>query len=792
MKQKFYHILWKTPVLLGVLSLLVFGAISAAAQGGKSDSPAIFKKPEGKLSVRLEQLAAPEGVLTLNAAQQAQALSLPASGADSLLKNAQGDLLVYIGVSNTTDTVQQALTKAGAQIVHVSDNYRTITAYISPTKLSGIADLEFVQSMEEVLTPYTSKDIGHENNAKDALPRPPEQAGCPGAVTTEGDGHLHADDARSQFGVDGSGVTVGVLSDSFARVTSPKSQADDVASGDLPGAGNPCGHTTPVNNIAEYTGAGATDEGRGMAQIVHDLAPGANLAFATAFNGSLSFADNIRALRTAGAQVIVDDVGYSSSPFFQDGPISNAVKDVTDAGALYFAAAGNSNKTDSSGNIISSYEANAYRPTTCPTLYYNGSPANIGSSCHDFNPGAGVDNAMGLSFGASGQMKLTFQWAEPWYGVQTDFDIYVVDSAGNILARGYNNNLSLQKPYENFFYSTASSRTVYLVIARYAGSGTPPIKFIMPRTSNYQAMEYTAANSSDIFGPTIYGQPGAAETISVAAVPYYSNSTPEPFTSHGNRTYYYQRVDGTTPAAPFASPEVRQKPDIAATDGGCNTFFGGYSGGCHRFFGTSAAAPHTAAVAALMWEWATQNSQTLTQSSARQTLKDTAASLSNGGPTISGDGLINAQAALGEVASLTPKLNASITVSPYPVQSTTSLVTYTIKLVNSGAVSATQVVISNTIPTQTTYLPGSASDGGSESGGVITWPPATLPGQQNRAAASNQLIRTFVVSVTSPITSGDTLTNKLSVSTAENVNISQQNFSELVDPKLVYLPVVMK
>ncbi len=193
-----------------------------------------------------------------------------------------------------------------------------------------------------------------------------------------------------------------------------------------------------------------------------------------------------------------------------------------------------------------------------------------------------------------------------------------------------------------------------------------------------------------------------------------------------------------------------------------------------------------------MWEWATQNSQTLNQSSARQTLKDTATSLANGGPTISGSGLINAQAALNEITPPAPKLSASITALPYPVRSTTNLITYTINLINSGAVSATQVVISNTIPPQTTYLSGSASNGGSESGGVITWPPTTLPGQQNRAAASNQLIRTFVVSVTSPITSGDTLTNTLSVNSAENVNINQQPFSEFVDPTFIYLPVVMK
>src|SRR5438094_236199 len=81
-------------------------------------------------------------------------------------------------------------------------------------------------------------------------------------------------------------------------------------------------------------GAGLTDEGRAMSQIVHDLAPGARLAFATANGGVTTMADNIRSLRNAhGSSVIVDDVTYFVEPMFQDGPVSVAVNDVTATGA---------------------------------------------------------------------------------------------------------------------------------------------------------------------------------------------------------------------------------------------------------------------------------------------------------------------------------------------------------------------------------------------------------------------------------------------------------------------------
>ena len=119
-------------------------------------------------------------------------------------------------------------------------------------------------------------------------------------------------------GVDGSGITVGVMSDSYDTNAAPNSAALDIASGDLPGAGNPAGNTEPVVVLEDFPAR--TDEGRAMLQIVHDLAPKANLGFATANTGQLGFANNIRALAgdptapnyRAGfkADVIVDDIIY--------------------------------------------------------------------------------------------------------------------------------------------------------------------------------------------------------------------------------------------------------------------------------------------------------------------------------------------------------------------------------------------------------------------------------------------------------------------------------------------------
>lgn len=70
----------------------------------------------------------------------------------------------------------------------------------------------------------------------------------------------------------GQGVTVGIVSDSFAGISGGLDS--DIASGDIP---------ADVNIISD-TG-GATDEGRAIAQIVTDIAPDADIEFASVLAG---------------------------------------------------------------------------------------------------------------------------------------------------------------------------------------------------------------------------------------------------------------------------------------------------------------------------------------------------------------------------------------------------------------------------------------------------------------------------------------------------------------------------
>ncbi|NEO96083.1 MAG: subtilase, partial [Moorea sp. SIO3G5] len=184
---------------------------------------------------------------------------------------------------------------------------------------------------------------------------------------------MNAEAARTRFGVDGSGVTVGVLSDSYNVLGG---ESEDVASGDLPGIGNPFGNTATVNVLLDDLSPSNTDEGRGMLQLIHDVAPGADLAFHTAFLGQGNFAKGIVDLATVpGADVIVDDVIYLAEPMFQDGIIAQGIDTVVAEGVSYFSSAGNVSRK--------SYESD-FRLGVDDT-------ANRGYRFHDFDPSDGVD-----------------------------------------------------------------------------------------------------------------------------------------------------------------------------------------------------------------------------------------------------------------------------------------------------------------------------------------------------------------------------------------------------------------
>ncbi|TMC47140.1 MAG: hypothetical protein E6J26_11625 [Chloroflexi bacterium] len=155
------------------------------------------------------------------------------------------------------------------------------------------------------------------------------------------------------------------------------------------------------------------------------------------------------------------------------------------------------------------------------------------------------------------------------------------------------------------------------------------------------AVEHNTSSGGDTIGPTIAGHSASLYDLSVAAAPYFSLTTPETFSSRGPARHYFGPVVNTIPAPAIATQFIQQ-PDFTATDGGCTTFFGGFSGGCYRFFGTSAAAPHAAAVGALIKEMANRQGKPLNQGLMRFVLQTKARAMAGGNLNSVGAGLIDA------------------------------------------------------------------------------------------------------------------------------------------------------
>lgn len=477
-----------------------------------------------------------------------------------------------------------------------------------------------------------------------------------GAVTSQGDAATEADSARAQFSLTGQGVRVGALSDSCAvlsgsiiggsnsgsfltggTIINTSSQA----SGDLPAS---------IVNIQDINPSGGMassviDEGRAMLEIVHDLAPGAELFFATAFGGETGFATNIGRLADAGCRVIVDDVIYLSEPMFQDGIIAQAVDEVVAEGVLFFSSAGN--------NGDDSYES-VYRDSD-PADTADGPPPSF-DDFHDFDAGVGVDPLLGMTVAAGGYVYAVLQWNEPFGGTlgpgaSSDFDFYVYSADGSTvsLAESSFNDSIGDDPLEIVLIDntgSGSSRSFTLGIDLHTGDGA--LLKIVFLGSGF------SVNQHQTFSPTVFGHAAAAGAVAVAAEFYgevgSGNVTApagvenvEAFSSLGPAMIYFNAA-----GAPLGSPQTRAKPDLTAPDGANTSFFGSDIGfdadAFPNFFGTSAAAPHAAAVAALLVEALDDRGAAIVPAQVYQQMQNTCVDIESAGvDALSGAGRIDAQ-----------------------------------------------------------------------------------------------------------------------------------------------------
>ena len=90
-----------------------------------------------------------------------------------------------------------------------------------------------------------------------------------------------------------------------------------------------------------------------MLEIIHDLAPGADLFFSQGISSDIRFIDAVNELVAAGCDVIVDDIGFFGEPWFEEGPIATTVRDAIEIdGIVYASSAGNSQDEHYEGDFV--------------------------------------------------------------------------------------------------------------------------------------------------------------------------------------------------------------------------------------------------------------------------------------------------------------------------------------------------------------------------------------------------------------------------------------------------------
>jgi subtilisin family serine protease len=510
--------------------------------------------------------------------------------------------------------------------LRVSDGYVSISAYgndlaglRSQLAAKGLKDAKLHATAVSGRAPVAAlADMATSSGLK--FMRPVAAMTRAGSVTTQGDRSLRANLARAESGVDGRGIRIGVLSDSydcaegaFAPGAPFTRASQDIARNDLPR------DIKLLKDLSDVPSSDCSDEGRAMMQLIHDVAPGASQAFYTAFESPEDFADGIRALAQAGSKVIVDDVIYFEEPMFEDGIIAQAVDDVYQDGVAYFSSAGN--------DARASYESK-FRLSNVDGVF---------GKQHDFEAGRGVHPRQSVTAGAGSVTWLTLQWDQPSLsangkrGAQSDVDVWFWTPDGQLVdfcpdTADLPDDTVCQFPGIASYVDADAIESAILVNTTgedvEVQLGVELFEGPSPNYLKYVWFDLGAGvffpNEYDTQSGTVYGHANAAGAEAVGASAWYQTEEwgsplrpqckPACLNSFSSAGGVPILIGKNGRRLPF--PEVRIKPGVTGPDGGNTSFFyfdldfeipgttepDGYP----NFFGTSASAPHVAAVAALM------------------------------------------------------------------------------------------------------------------------------------------------------------------------------------------------
>src|SRR2546428_1676180 len=237
-----------------------------------------------------------------------------------------------------------------------------------------------------------------------------------------------------------------------------------------------------------------------------------------------------------------------------------------------------------------------------------------------------VDNTNDVRVAPFGRLSCIRQGNDPLGAATNDYDLVILDASLNLIAQSANRQTGAEDPLEAvaIFNPAPVSQTFKVAIRKAAGESRLLNLFCLGAS----AQQYVTP------GGSVVGHPALREAVAVGAVDVSDPGldSVESYSSEGPTRIFF-------PAA-----ETRPKPDIVAFDGISISNAGGFPR-CPpvcQFFGTSAAAPHSAAVAALLLS----KNPSLTPAEIQDALRTTAVDIGPAGPDdSSGAGRLDALAA---------------------------------------------------------------------------------------------------------------------------------------------------
>lgn len=372
----------------------------------------------------------------------------------------------YVHVSGKVSQVSGSLKSLGVRIAGTAG--KVIEAWVPAAKMAAIEQLAGVSSVGAPDYPVVN------------------------SVVSAGDSILLADKVRSAFaayGIDGTGVKVGVISDGVANKAS--------VGAELPA----------VTVHPSHTGSG--NEGTAMLEIVHDLAPGAQLYF-SAPSTSVDMVSSINYLVGQGCNIIVDDLGFFGEPFFADGPVANAAQNAVNQGVTYLTAAGNY-------SYLQHYQA----------MYVDSGTSFSRGSLHEFANGV-VADTLDIPSGRSFQAIL--QWSDPFGDSGNNYDLYLINAdTSQTLDSSTTMQNGNDNPFEQVQYTNLTGSTLHAAI-----------RINKKNSAAARELElFTFGNTSLTYqtpGDAIIGQQAVEGVISVAAANASNPDTVAYYSSHGGST----------------------------------------------------------------------------------------------------------------------------------------------------------------------------------------------------------------------------------------------------------------